>query len=822
MSSITNRFISHKWKDESGIERTRSLDQHLLEVGTSMYKNMCNFPKRERDLEKVGIITGIFHDFGKFTSYFQNYIKGGRDQEYKEHAFISALYGGYFGLRIGLKVEYVYIIYSSILHHHSNLCNLDEDAGRQKIVNGKLYSPNGSLSRRVNAILEAQIKDLRRNQIGLNSILLGVINEFNQILEVDQTFISDFLNEGYVDIFNRIVDFCLSLSHKKIEETVALKLIYNFSSLIDSDKFSAAGLKNPEVTMVDPMVVETFRQNKFNLNKRSYVNDLRNSIYVAIKKSVSELNLNEHVFTITAPTGSGKTIASIMAALQIAKKIRESHGKISRIIYALPFVTLLEQNFMVAEKIFSIIPDFKENPQKYIISHHHLAEPKFEIDGDKLPTEKALLFVESWDSFFIVTTFVQLFESLISNINRKLKKVHNIANSIVIIDEIQSIDVALWSTIRDILKKFSAEFNVYFIIMSATLPEIYPNASELSGSPQQIEERFKSVNRVNINVNIEPCTIEEAIKSKSQYFGEKSILFIFNTIESSIQAFNHLKECIKGLEIDTETFYISGNLTPKDKEEILKEILDKIKNHKKPIVVGTQIFEAGVDIDFDIVIRDICPIDSIIQASGRANRNGNSSKGDVFVIDSSKDMNSPGYYSVLVYGRIHTDVSLEILRKLNSKVIEERDVKEIVSEYYNKLKEKYLDGESIYLTALNKLNFGRCKSESDEDFSSDFKIINGHQQCGIFIEENEEAKDLLRKFKEIKRLDSPIERRNEFLKIKRDFYRYVINIEEEKIKKYNLTCQKEGSLYIMPQIAAESQYDRKTGIKNCYEGGFIL
>ena len=177
MFSITDKFISHKWKEESGIEKTRSLDQHLLEVGTSMYKNMCNFPRGERELEKVGIITGILHDFGKFTSYFQNYIKSGRDLGYKEHAFISALYGGYFGLRIGLKIEYVYIIYSSILHHHSNLCNLDEDAGRQKIISGKLCSPNTRLMRQVNTILEAQIKDLKRNQKKLNSILLGIINK---------------------------------------------------------------------------------------------------------------------------------------------------------------------------------------------------------------------------------------------------------------------------------------------------------------------------------------------------------------------------------------------------------------------------------------------------------------------------------------------------------------------------------------------------------------------------------------------------------------------------------------------------------------------
>ena len=820
MLSINN-YISHRWQDENKLEKTRSLTQHLFEVGTAMSQNIQNFPNSDKNFEKIGIITGVFHDFGKFTTYFQNYIQFGKKSEYKEHAFISALYGAFYSHKIGLDNEDLYIVYSSILHHHSNLCNVDEDIGQTKIIEGKLYSPDQYLNKRVNTILKEQIADLSKNQQKINLLFSEVIRKFNAIFETEETFLVEFLRDGYIEIFNILVKFRSKIYKKQIDESVSLKLIYVFSSLIDSDKFSAAGIQRTNHYSVDPSIVDLYRQNKFNLNDWSSIINMRNQIYEEIKNSISKLDLKNHILTITAPTGSGKTIASIMAALKISKKIDETQGKVSRIIYSMPFVTLLEQNFKVSEEIFSSIPDFSKNPQKYIISHYHLSDPTYLIDGEELPVEKALLLVESWDSFFIVTTFVQLFESMISNNNKKLKKVHNIANSIIIIDEIQSIKVELWPTIRDILTKFSKEFNVYFIIMSATLPEIYSESIELSGSKIQIQERFKSLKRVDLHIDITPCSIEEAVISKESYFGMKSILFIFNTIESSIQAFSYLQEYIKSIELTLNLYYISGNLTPRDREEVINKILMELKNGERPIVIGTQIFEAGVDIDFDVVVRDISPIDSIIQSSGRANRNGKYSKGEVFVIDVSKDQSSFGYFSKLVYGKIHTEVSMEILQQFNGMVIEEGEVNTLVMDYYRRLKEKYLEGDKIYINALNNLSYGKGKNESGETYSSDFKIIEKYPECGIFVEEDEEATSVLLKFLEIKMLNDPIVRKKEFIRIRRDFYKFLINIDERKMKKYGLTCHKEGNLYIMYRIVANSQYDRQIGIMSHSQEGLV-
>lgn len=820
--SLVDQYISHKWEDDQGIQMTRSLQQHLIEVGISVKENLEKFHNADQNFIKAGIIAGTFHDFGKFTTYFQNYIKEGENSQYKEHAFISALFGAFYSYKLNLDNEYQYMVFASILHHHGDLCNIDEDIGKTKIIETKLFSPNQNLNKRINIILRKQIADLGDNKDKINRTLLLIIDVFKKIFGTEDSFLTEFIDTGYFKIFNILVDYRSEFRRSQKDNSLSLKLLYLFSSLIDSDKFSAAGIKRERIVQIEPEIVDLFRYQKFDIRNQSPIDKMRNELYEQIKHSVSNSSLDNHIFTITAPTGSGKTIASIEAALQLSKKVREKYGKVTRIIYSMPFVTLLEQNFKIAEDIISAAPGFNDNPQNFIISHHHLSDPTYVKDGEVLPVEKSLLLIESWDSFFIVTTFVQLFESMLSNKNKKLKKIHNLVNSIIIIDEIQSIKVELWPTIRDILKKFSKEFNIYFIIMSATLPEIYSDAIELSGTREQIQKRFEDLNRVNLNINITPCSIEDVINNKSYYFGSKSILFVFNTIRSSLDAFIYLKDHFVKNELVIPAYYISGNLTPRDRSNILKEIIQDLDNGRKPIVVGTQLFEAGVDIDFDVVVRDLSPIDSIIQSSGRANRNGKHSNGEVFVVDISKNHKFQGYYSKLVYGKIHTEISIDILTKYNGSVVREAKFIELITNYYQILKDRYQEDKSIFINALNNLMYGNGVKESHENFSSDFRIIGGYKECSIFIEEDEEATSILSKFREVQKLTNTISKKNEFIKIRKDFYKFIINLDMEKIKAYDLTLQNEGNIYIMYGEVAKNQYNHEIGLVNNSSEGLVI
>jgi CRISPR-associated endonuclease/helicase Cas3 len=375
-----------------------------------------------------------------------------------------------------------------------------------------------------------------------------------------------------------------------------------------------------------------------------------------------------------------------------------------------------------------------------------------ELKAELNPIEdlnKALLLTEAWNSEIIITTFIQFFYSLITNKNRSARKFHNIANSIIILDEVQAIPSKYWLLINKSLKLLASKFNCWIILMTATLPLIFPHeAKELIHDKN---EYFKIFDRVDFKLDLNETgefiprdfeTFKETILQEIIYNESKDIMIVLNTISSCQRLYeflrNHLlalcPECSGRVDADgiysvgkTELINLSTHILPSDR---LRRI-NRIKGDTcRKVIVTTQLIEAGVDISVDVVYRDLAPLDSIIQTAGRCNRNNKKEKGVFNVVLLKKDENSRPFHS-FVYDKVLVDATCEVLKKIGRN-FSEKDLTKAISEYYKKIGERsrIQDSEEI-VEHLSLLDLG--------DLGKFELIAEDNTTISIFIERDEEA-----------------------------------------------------------------------------------
>lgn len=307
------------------------------------------------------------------------------------------------------------------------------------------------------------------------------------------------------------------------------------------------------------------------------------------------------IFSLTVPTGGGKTVASLAFALKHAVE-----NGMDRVIYVIPYTSIIEQNAKVFREILG-----DEN----VIEHHSGAQ----YDGDDDTEDKKLrqrLASENWDAPVIVTTAVQFFESLYSNLPSKCRKLHNIANSVIIFDEAQMIPGDQLKPCVGAIANLVSRFRATAVLCTATQPAIddilkrfQPDVhiTEICPQVEQFYEKFQRV------------TYQDGGKLSNEALctrlsAEKQVLCIVNTKKMAQTIYSSLPE--------DGSFHLSTLLCPKDRAETLDTIRDRLKRGLVCRVVSTSLIEAGVDVDFPAVYRQIAGLDSLIQAAGRCNREG--------------------------------------------------------------------------------------------------------------------------------------------------------------------------------------------------------
>lgn len=774
------------------------LEIHLINVAEIATRNLMELPIQKvaflskEKLLKLVRLCAFCHDLGKSTEYFQKYLfsseSDGEGKAIKEtrHSLLSSIISLCTAieefkedneLNDEQKLFISFIAFHSVKRHHGDM----REALEEVILEDE---EEELLIRQIDSIDEAKfsilIENLKQN---------GFKHDLNK----------NVLKE-YVDLAKRQLRIIRKTFRKlKEREDVGLYVLNNlvFSLLIDADK-NEAGIKSliSRRSIELPYIIVDNYKNNINRNREEFINQLREKAYGEVLGS--NIELDRKIYSINLPTGLGKTFTSLAFALKIREKIYKEKGYRPRIVYALPFLSIIDQNADVIEKVL----DFNKIPldTDIILKHHHLSEVSYKVSDNEFETEEAKLLIEGWNSELIITTFVQLFHTLISNRNKSLLKFHRLVGSIIILDEVQAIPFKYWNLLERLFEYITSNLDCYIIFVTATQPFIIPH--EKIYPLVDPREYFLHMDRVILNVSIERLMTLEEFINEVDIEENKRYLFILNTINSSRDLYKLIKD-----RVNEKMVYLSTHITPYDRLKKIK----RIKNREVRIAVTTQLVEAGVDIDFDIVYRDMAPLDSVIQAIGRCNRNWGDNKGICNLVELRDEKRT---YASYIYDYLLLNITEKILS--GHRLIEERNFLDIINTYYQEVvNKKSSDTSKDFINAICSLKY---TSEDENKSIEDFKLIEEqYQKIDIFIEENEEAQELWRKYCELKELKDIIERRIEFSRIKSDFYKYVISVPLNKLE--NIPPIINGFGYVGNNVIKD-YYDEDTGFK-CKAGTIL-
>jgi len=585
-------------------------------------------------------LSAIFHDVGKLNPNFQGKINGENNLGYSNHAYLSSfVFWCYYcknyqiineQFSISTKRDVLQLI-TLIAKHHSNLPNFNPSN------KGYLGSDYVLSEDEINRLFVF----INRTDIPADQFIANFLpgEPINNLLKNER-------------VQNQFKNFCLGLDKKDNSNPLSffLETQFSFASLLLADKSDAGNIKNGDRKLVSKFCKQY--NHDLNIFLKSLepkqdipINKLRTQIRENAIHSLSE-NIDEsRVFTLTAPTGSGKTLMLLALAGEIIKQKGDF-----RIIYSLPFLSITEQ---VEQELFKIFKNSEDLVQRIDSKSENEAFQKLQEELENEPTTKkihellSIQFQEDTFSYpFVITTFVRFFETLISNQNATLLKLPNFAKSIFLIDEIQALPPRLYSFFIAFLSEFCKLFDSYAIISTATMPytELPDQASNYSDIKEVFHNYKKPIeisdHKYFLNPLFKRYTIEReenslSIEELAAILRDEndSTLIILNTIDDAKDLYRHLQDFFKNEEL----ILLNTHFTPNDRKKKIKDAKDRLVSNKKMVVISTQLIEAGVDIDFPILYRDMATMPSIIQSAGRCNRNGNLDFGKVVLFNLQKE-----------------------------------------------------------------------------------------------------------------------------------------------------------------------------------------
>ena len=770
----------------------KKLENHLKNVADFSY-DIFNFLEIENKelFSNISFLIGLTHDFAKSTSFFQTYLSDHTKKENTQHSFLSAIFTYYVVKNyldknnINFESNLSIISYIVVLAHHGNLKDITKlDDYNEKKINSKM-------------VLK-QIEDLKSSDDNLS--------KFYDDFEID--FFRFF--DEFDEISEEITDGLLIFSFEgNIDNYFYILLFY--SSLLDADKMDASESKRINRENIPGDIVDIFKKNNLRDSKDN-INKTREEAYQEVNGNILNMDLNERILSIELPTGIGKTFTGFSAALKLKERINNELNFNPRIIYSLPFLTIVDQN---SDTISSILNESSLNGSNFLLNHNHLSDMNYKSnDLENYDISNSKILIEGWNSEIIVTTFIQFFYSIISNKNKSLRKFHNITNSIILLDEIQSLPYKYWKIINLFFKKLAYEYNCWIILMTATQPYIFKE-NEIKSLVDNVDYYFNKFDRVNYNFNLDSQNFEDFKKEfvdKISNDSKNDYLVVLNTINSSKELYEFIKDYYSVMDYDIylddcngicyigddiQLIYLSNNIIPKHRLEKINAIKE---SNRQSIVISTQLIEAGVDIDVDIIYRDLAPLDSLVQTAGRCNRSGNKEKGIVNVI-SLKNENGKSYSS-FIYDSLLLNKTKEVLTSLNQ--ISEKEFNLAAAKNYFKLIYNSGTQDDYLIKIIENLRF--------PEIPSNFKLIEEDiQKVDVFVVINSEAKLLFEKYNDIINNYKGFDRKNEFLKIKNKFYKYVISVDETKIGSANNLCNDE--IFYIGENDVFRKYDLDTGFK---------
>ena len=440
------------------------------------------------------------------------------------------------------------------------------------------------------------------------------------------------------------------------------------------------------------------------------------------------------IYTLSLPTGAGKTISSMAWALEMA--IRNHHD---RIIYVIPYTSIITQTAMVFREIFG-----EEN----ILEHHSEVVVEQQSEGDSSDEQMSRLkfLTENWDAPIILTTNVQFFESLFASKPAKCRKVHSIANSVIVMDEVQALPESFLSPILSAISTLSEAFHCSILCCSATQP-VYDEAlsSPDDGGDYYIPldtkgdlvpreaKYFTPFDRVDYHLEPQTVTSQELAERLA---AEHSVLCVVNSRKDAGQVYRALRDLPK-VKAD-EVIHLSRSMCSAHLRRAIETIKERMREGKPTKVISTQLIEAGVDLDFPCVWRAHSGLGSIIQAGGRCNREGRMERrGQVFVF-SLADGSRP-------FGNIARgcNATKMLLHKLSNKITDPTDP-EVIAKYYRLY---FKDIPDFDTEGIEKNLTEDPEDINFESAAERFKLIDDEGTFPVIVPYMEEGKALVRKIR---------------------------------------------------------------------------
>jgi CRISPR-associated endonuclease/helicase Cas3 len=351
------------------------------------------------------------------------------------------------------------------------------------------------------------------------------------------------------------------------------------------------------------------------------VNAVRRAVYEDALQAASG---KPGLYALTAPTGAGKTRALLAFALKHALA-----NELERVIVALPYTSIIDQTAEVYRQILG---------NNVVLEHHSALEVD---DLSETALERHRLLSENWDAPLIVTTFVQLFESLFSNLPSRCRKVHRLARSVIVLDEVQTLPVEVLEPTVHALQQLIDDYGATVLLSTATQPAL--GQIQFAKSPVQVvanpAQHFQTLKRVNYHVDLTPRNYDwlaDEIAAREQ------VMVVLNTRKDALATIDALRQ--RHPHVMSSVFHLSTLLCPAHRREVLAEVKRRLEHGEPCRLVATQVVEAGVDLDFPVVMRAVGPLDRIVQAAGRCNREGRLTRGEVIVFELAQGSTPRGAY----------------------------------------------------------------------------------------------------------------------------------------------------------------------------------
>ena len=752
---------------------------------------------RDIGLEKTAYLVGMVHDLGKFSENFKNYIEKAADGEKVQRGSVNHTFAGVRFLLekhsdeqlSGFSDIVLEILAYAVGAHHGLFDCVDDNNNNgftKRIQKDGIDYFNAAQEFLKICCSKQDIEDLLKQS---EKEFLPVFNEIEKLADNADAKIQNTQITFYIGFLARLI----------------------LSAIIEADRsdtsqfmngYSEKTVKNISEIWIN--CIKNVEQKLSTMPLDKPINKTRAQISALCAEAG---NLESGIYRLNLPTGAGKTLTSLRYALHHAL----AHNK-KRIIFTMPLLSIIEQNA-------GIIHDYIGNEELIIEHHSNIVETD---ENDEL--DKRELLVESWDVPIIITTMVQLLNTLFAGKTANIRRMQALCNSIIVIDEVQTVPDKMLSLFNLALNFLAKICNATIILCSATQPcfekTMYPLDKSVKDLITLTKEQETAFKRVRLAYKGEMDCEELADFAAGILEGNNSLLLVCNTKNEAAVMFNLLCSKIK----DVKAFHISAGMCTAHRKETIKEMQEALENkQQKVLCVSTQVIEAGVDVSFARVIRLLAGMDNIVQATGRENRNR------------EFDGLAPGYI-VRLKGEVLKGLSeIEaaknaaanlLVKYKNSPKIYDNDLmsEKAINEYYECLYGNVNDGyHDFYIESVRDsiLNLMSCNGNVDSGKIPEYNKYFMHQALktagGLFTVFDESSIDIIVPYDRGKEIIQKI-----FAVGDKDYEKLKAILKEAKLytvslfKYQKIKLEEQGALIFVPSagvyILQDGYYDELTGL----------